>query len=136
MVVSGEVECLRCNSAGEAVAQYRFSGNLADTSGSRHGTLQEGTLSYGGDAQGRATESIVFDGQTAIQVPSPFTAPDQDFTIEVVLKPSRAGWDSAFHGFVGYQADGTRSPSMWVCSPVCWASSHRALPPASHRKLS
>ena len=115
VVVSGQAECLRCDSVGNAVAQFRFSGDLADTSGTRHGTIQEGTSSYVADQAGVANEAFYFDGSTSIVVPTPFTAPDQDFTIEVMLKPTT--WDAAFHGFVGYQADSTRSPSMWVCNP-------------------
>jgi hypothetical protein len=119
VVVAGEAECLRCNSIGNAVSVYKFSNadsvGVVDSTGSRHGTISGAPTSVV-DNSGVANEAMMFTfgNSEFITVPTPYVASDQDFSIEVVLKPTT--WDAAFHGFVGYQADNTRSPSMWVAS--------------------
>jgi hypothetical protein len=48
-----------------------------------------------------------------ILVNTPFGGPSEDFSMAIWLKPTLIN-DGAWHGFVGYQADDTRSPSLWV----------------------
>ena len=92
-------------------ALYLFSGDADDSAGTNHGEVNGATLAA--DRFGAANEAYSFDGNDVITVATPFTAGDGDFSMQVWLSPSIVN-DGSWHGFCGYQADGTRSPSLWV----------------------
>jgi hypothetical protein len=48
-----------------------------------------------------------------ITVTTPYKSATDDFSISIWLKPTLIN-DGAWHGFLGYQDGGTRSPSLWV----------------------
>jgi hypothetical protein len=91
---------------------FLFDGGAADAAGFSSGTVSGATLSA--DRFGSANQAFFFDGiDDLITVPTPFKAADDDFTITVWLQPTLLN-DGAWHGFIGYQSDCTRSPSLWV----------------------
>jgi hypothetical protein len=93
-------------------ALYLFDGNANDSAGTAHGTVEGATLTA--DRFGTANSAYLFDGSAAfISTPTPFGAGDEDFSIAIWLSPVLVG-DASWHGFCGYQADSTRSPSLWV----------------------
>ena len=62
-----------------------------------------------------------------ITLATPFGSGDEAFSLATWAKPLAGSFDGNWHGFIGYQAAGTRSPSLWVnhagtdCNPVCGA---------------
>eukprot|EP01051_Picozoa_sp_SAG22_P014695 SAG22_NODE_1821_length_3512_cov_3.979197_1_plen_729_part_10 len=92
------------------VATYLFAGNADDTTGTAHGAVTGATLTN--DRFGAANQAYAFDGDDVITVSTPFTSGDEDFSIALWLSPSIVN-DGSWHGFCGYQAGGTRSPSLW-----------------------
>ena len=48
-----------------------------------------------------------------ITVTTPYKSATDDFSISIWLKPTLIN-DGNWHGFLGYQDGGTRSPSLWV----------------------
>jgi hypothetical protein len=109
--------------------RYLFDGNADDSSGANHGTVAGAARAT--DRFGTSDSAYYFaaDLYNNIIIPSPFVSGEQPFAIEVWLSPSPGSFDSDWHGFVGIQVDGTRSPSMYVnyggnhdvydCNPTC-----------------
>jgi hypothetical protein len=107
-------------------AQYLFDENADDTLGIRHGAVTGATLTA--DRNGVANSAYDFGAPPrpdVIVVSTPFRAGDSDFTIAIWMKPRSGNFDGDWHGFIGYENGGTRSPSMWInhagtdCNPMC-----------------
>ena len=95
------------------MAKYTFDGNADDAAGLRHGVVSGGA-SLTTDHLNVPNSAYLFDGiDDVITVNTPFTSANSDFSLTIWLKPTLMN-DNAWHGFLGYQGDGTRSPSLWV----------------------
>ena len=90
---------------------YLFAGDADDSAGNNHGVITGATLTS--DRFGAANEAYAFDGDDVILADTPFRTGNDDFTLAVWLSPGLVN-DASWHGFCGYQAAGTRSPSLWV----------------------
>ena len=98
--------------AGGATALYLFNGNADDASGTNHGVIAGATSVA--DRTGIVGSAYAFDGiDDVITVNTPYTSANDDFSLTIWLKPTLMN-DNAWHGFLGYQGDGTRSPSLWI----------------------
>ena len=65
------------------------------------------------DRLGVLNAALYFDGTATVTLPTPFASGDTDFTIALWMV-SEIVSDGSWHGFCGHQAQGTRSPSLWV----------------------
>ena len=93
------------------IATYLFTGNADDAAGTNHGDVNGATLAA--DRFGADNTAYSFDGNDVITLLTPFSGGTSDFSITIWIAPSVLE-DASWHGFSGYQADSTRSPSMWV----------------------
>jgi hypothetical protein len=66
------------------------------------------------DRFGSPGGAYVFNGEDTITIEAPWNAGDEEFSVAVWIKPTAGSYDETWHGFVGYQEGGTRSPSLWV----------------------
>jgi hypothetical protein len=117
---------------GSTSALYEFNGDAADSAGTKHGTIASATPSA--DRFNAPAAAFTFDGtHDFITLPTPFRAGNEDYTIAVWLSPAVVA-DGAWHGFVGFQGDGSRSPSHWQGTPQNETFSNNKKPPYSSTK--